>query len=508
MKRSIRLYLPILLLLPLRCLFAIEVSGSVYGKWSTFDSPVIVTGNIIVEAEKSLLVEDGVVVLFDHGVSMEINGELKMRGSVVNPIIMESRNGGYWGGIIIRNATSQEGDMRYAIMSGCNAGVRVINSHFEIVHCDVDVTWIEGSSNDAAFASRSGAHLEIDYCDGSVNSTLSEAYVIDASYSAIEIDNCNIDLEIIDDDGFHYGTGVILDHVTGNMKGCYVDAYSRSLAGTPSPIIGILINTNDDFLIDHNGVRIESGSDEWSIAVDLQSATIDLNHFSIELLPTSDESILVGIGVRSDSEVTVKNTIIANFNEDYTNTCYSCFNWSLTSNLSILFSTLYNTANPINPRISYQENPPLIYSNPEWSDDYYHLLASSPCIDRGEFGFLDPDNTPIDIGLHYYPQEINNTEPQISDMVPRNISIESVYPNPFNNSTMIRISIPETGELGITLHDILGRTIGYLSGTYNAGIHTLYWNGKSDGKDLPSGLYFIKVTSGITSVSHRLTLLR
>ncbi|MBI9072506.1 MAG: T9SS type A sorting domain-containing protein [Melioribacteraceae bacterium] len=82
--------------------------------------------------------------------------------------------------------------------------------------------------------------------------------------------------------------------------------------------------------------------------------------------------------------------------------------------------------------------------------------------------------------------------------IPRNFNIFQNYPNPFNPSTTIEYSIPSVGipngELvQINVFDVLGNKIKTLyNGTAKSGNHKI----KFDGKNLPSGTYFIQINHG------------
>ncbi len=61
------------------------------------------------------------------------------------------------------------------------------------------------------------------------------------------------------------------------------------------------------------------------------------------------------------------------------------------------------------------------------------------------------------------------------------------YPNPFNNQTIIKYTIPESEFVNITMYDMLGREIEVLKNEYqNAGAFSIPWTAKG----LSSGVYF------------------
>ena len=72
------------------------------------------------------------------------------------------------------------------------------------------------------------------------------------------------------------------------------------------------------------------------------------------------------------------------------------------------------------------------------------------------------------------------------------------YPNPFNSSTKISFSITKPQKVTISIVNTRGQTIQILADKqYNAGQFVVHWNGRDiQGRDVPSGLYLYKITSG------------
>ena len=70
-----------------------------------------------------------------------------------------------------------------------------------------------------------------------------------------------------------------------------------------------------------------------------------------------------------------------------------------------------------------------------------------------------------------------------------------IYPNPFNAGTRIEFSQPESGEVAITIHNMLGQKIRDLMfGRVSSGVHSVIWNG-SDNADMTvsSGIYLVRL---------------
>ncbi len=91
--------------------------------------------------------------------------------------------------------------------------------------------------------------------------------------------------------------------------------------------------------------------------------------------------------------------------------------------------------------------------------------------------------------------------------IPSEYSIVN-YPNPFNPSTNIRVNIPTSGNVEITIYDIIGREVYKLADGYIArGKHTFIWYAKDNyGNSLSSGMYFARIKVNNFSKSIKLLL--
>ena len=84
------------------------------------------------------------------------------------------------------------------------------------------------------------------------------------------------------------------------------------------------------------------------------------------------------------------------------------------------------------------------------------------------------------------------------------------YPNPFNGAIQIRLTTEKPGMVTLHVFDRLGRERARLyEGFLAAGVQLFNWNGDaSDGLPAPSGIYYIKSTSGGALEVQKITLLR
>jgi len=72
--------------------------------------------------------------------------------------------------------------------------------------------------------------------------------------------------------------------------------------------------------------------------------------------------------------------------------------------------------------------------------------------------------------------------------------IQGNFPNPFNPETAIRYTSAKSGRVDVRIFDVAGRLVQTISRNAVQGVNEVRWNGKSnDGRDLASGVYFVKV---------------
>jgi hypothetical protein len=89
--------------------------------------------------------------------------------------------------------------------------------------------------------------------------------------------------------------------------------------------------------------------------------------------------------------------------------------------------------------------------------------------------------------------------------IPSDQLLEQNYPNPFNASTQIRFSLARSGDVQLSIFNLIGEEVVTLvTGHYAAGIHTIQW----DATGQPSGVYFCRLWAGGFVGTKKLVLLR
>jgi hypothetical protein len=86
-------------------------------------------------------------------------------------------------------------------------------------------------------------------------------------------------------------------------------------------------------------------------------------------------------------------------------------------------------------------------------------------------------------------------EGQVVEIMPKEFSLSQNFPNPFNPSTTISVSLPAPSEVRISVFNTLGQeTRSLFAGWLEAGRHWFTWDGRNElGVAMPSGAYYCRL---------------
>jgi bacillolysin len=102
------------------------------------------------------------------------------------------------------------------------------------------------------------------------------------------------------------------------------------------------------------------------------------------------------------------------------------------------------------------------------------------------------------------------TSVETETLVPEEFMVSENFPNPFNPSTSIRYSLPNSEKVIIMVYDMTGRRIAELVNNFHdPGTYTISWNGKSDeGLNVSSGIYYCRIKAGDYSAIKKMVLIK
>jgi hypothetical protein len=117
---------------------------------------------------------------------------------------------------------------------------------------------------------------------------------------------------------------------------------------------------------------------------------------------------------------------------------------------------------------------------------------------NGQFWWRDPGDT-----TSLWPQVTSVDEPQ---PLPTTYLVASSYPNPFNPSATISFMLPNSGQVKVSVYDILGREVAVLAnGNFPAGENQVQFNAIGNNS---SAVYFYRVTAGTNTATGKMVLLK
>lgn len=126
--------------------------------------------------------------------------------------------------------------------------------------------------------------------------------------------------------------------------------------------------------------------------------------------------------------------------------------------------------------------------------------------DRAGTSFGDQTGS-VDYRLRLEPGAIVFNPTGIDDpqKLPQEFSLAQNYPNPFNARTTIHFAVPSACHVSLAIYNILGQEVASLFNEQAApGYYSVNWNAN----DVPSGIYFYRVTAGADQTTKRLLLLK
>ena len=134
--------------------------------------------------------------------------------------------------------------------------------------------------------------------------------------------------------------------------------------------------------------------------------------------------------------------------------------------------------------------------DPEWASSNCELVAF----------IQDNDSKEILQGTKVNLTEMEALEVEkFTNTIPEFFHLYQNYPNPFNASTTIQYELKENSAITISIFNIHGKEIDMIVNDYQqAGEHSITWNGQY----VPSGIYFIRLSSGEIVQTRKAVLLK
>ncbi|MBP9095419.1 MAG: T9SS type A sorting domain-containing protein [Ignavibacteria bacterium] len=94
---------------------------------------------------------------------------------------------------------------------------------------------------------------------------------------------------------------------------------------------------------------------------------------------------------------------------------------------------------------------------------------------------------------------------QTNTTIPDKFYLSQNYPNPFNPETVISFAVPKSSFVSLKIYNAVGVEMTTL---INEEIKSGYYNYKWNGQNLPSGIYYYKMTSGEFTETRKMILVK
>jgi len=97
-----------------------------------------------------------------------------------------------------------------------------------------------------------------------------------------------------------------------------------------------------------------------------------------------------------------------------------------------------------------------------------------------------------------------------NQILPGDLQLDSIFPNPFNPSTTISFTTKSSGNVQLTLFDVAGHMVARLvDENLAAGHHNVTWTGKnSTGQKAPAGVFFVELRHGQSVVTKKIMMVK
>lgn len=188
-------------------------------------------------------------------------------------------------------------------------------------------------------------------------------------------------------------------------------------------------------------------------------------------------------------------------NNNITNNVYG-FCWDSSGTVSSNYNNVWNnTFNYKNPQGPGDTNVVATGVNDLSADPMYaagyHLLAGSPCINRGTPVGLPFLGTAPDIGAYEDWGKTLAESGEFDNGPTVSFGLRQNHPNPFSGRTTITYQLQAAGAVSLKVYNIAGQLVRILvDGAQAAGARSASWDGKDDrGRAVSAGVYHYRLVS-------------
>lgn len=89
------------------------------------------------------------------------------------------------------------------------------------------------------------------------------------------------------------------------------------------------------------------------------------------------------------------------------------------------------------------------------------------------------------------------------------LAVTKAMPNPFASATTITFNVPTVSRIMVDVYDAVGnRVVSLANEMFDAGQHSITWNGTANGMNVANGMYTVRITDGTQNATYQLVMVR
>jgi len=181
-------------------------------------------------------------------------------------------------------------------------------------------------------------------------------------------------------------------------------------------------------------------------------------------------------------------------------------------NVAALFGTLsaFDTTSLVSSEELTQRAPKsFVNDTVQWKFVYHAPVSGTSDTLYSVGNSVNADGTPLNDQYNFgsnFPVQLKDTTSGVNeDFAPLAFTLGQNYPNPFNPVTKITYRLARSGNVTLTIYNVLGEKVATLVNVREQqGEHTVSWDGGMSG----SGLYFYTLRAGEVEATKKMLLIR